>query len=80
MSNTQKVYKLSTAIATVLPFFMFITGFVGLMSSHYVPLWAWLTAGIAEALLVVTILYTEEEVVQEPSAQAQAQRKYGWGQ
>ena len=76
--TTKQIYKLSTAIATVLPFFMFITGFAGLMSSHYVPLWAWLTAGIAEALLVVTILYTEEEAVSTPSAQAQ--QKYGWGQ
>ena len=80
MTTTQKVYKLSTSIATVLPFFIFITAFAGLMSTHYLPLWAWITAAITEAVLIITILYTEEEVVQEPTAQHLAQRKYGWGQ
>ena len=81
MTNTQKIHKLSSAIAGVLPFFIFTMAFAGLVSSHYLPLWAWITAAIAEAVLVVTILYTEEEPAkQEPTAQALAQQKYGWGQ
>ena len=79
--TTKKVNKLSTAIATVLPFFIFITAFAGLMSTHYLPLWAWITAAIAESVLIVVILYTEEEApTQQPTAQALAQQKYGWGQ
>lgn len=57
--TTKKVYKLSTAIATVLPFFIFITAFAGLMSTHYLPLWAWISSAIVEALLIIVILYTE---------------------
>ena len=78
--TTKQIHKLSTAIATVLPFFIFITAFAGLMSQHYLPLWAWISSAIVEAVLIVVILYTEEELVQEPTAQHLAQRKYGWGQ
>lgn len=81
MTNTQKVNKLSTAIASVLPFLIITMAFAGLVSSHYLPLWAWISSAIAEALLIVTILYTEEEEPKrEPTAQALAQQRYGWGQ
>ena len=79
--TTKKVYKLSTAIASVLPFFIITMGFAGLVCQHYVPLWAWISSAIAEAVLIVSILYTEEEkAAQEPTAQHLAQRKYAWGQ